>query len=174
MNEKFIQPTPARYRDGHKKIVEKVTKISGVPVIGSLHLTTPMTEGDIPEYEGDPPLPLIKPDDADEDEEGETEEVVKEMIRAQKEKKAEFVEKMAVGMKLELRLYLHMRADFSFCNQEIPAQSTYTIHYTQHDLAMAIPDLELQITLLGSLYKNFYEEATEEEKTKAESAWEQA
>ena len=174
MTANFIQHTPARYMDGHKKILEKVTKISGVTVIGSLHLTTPMTEGDIPEYEGDPPLPLIKPDDADEDEEGETEEVVKEMIRAQKEKKAEFVEKMAVGMKLELRLYLPMRADFSFCNQEIPAQSTYTIHYSQHDLAMAIPDLELQITLLGSLYKKFYEEATEEETTEAESAWEKA
>ena len=138
-----------RYQNGHKMLVQRAKKIVGVTVIGSFYLTTPLIKGELPVYEGDQePLPVIKADDADEDEEGESEEYVMEQIRLRRERRAEFLAEMASGISFELQLYLPMRVDFEFCHQFIPAQSSYLIKYTQQDLALVTPDQDRYVGLV--------------------------
>ena len=171
MGPKFIRRTPLRFLKGSKKLLERVRRIAGVTVIGSLHLVTPPIKGSIPIYETESPLPIVKADDADSDEEGESEAYVMEQIRIRKERRAEFLESMGRGFRLQLRLYVPTEAHFHFCKQTIPAQSTYLVEYGYQDLVIAVPDQDEQTVLLNSLYEVFFYEATEEQTTAAERTW---
>lgn len=171
MGPKFIQRTPIRFLKGSRKLLERVRRIAGVTVIGSLHLVTPPRKGSIPVYEKESPLPIVKADDADSDEEGESEAYIMEQIRIRKEKRAEFLESMGRGFRFQLRLYVPTEAHFHFCKQAIPAQSTYIVEYGYEDLVIAVPDQDEQTVLLNSLYDEFFYDATEEQTTVAERTW---
>jgi hypothetical protein len=182
-----------------RKICERSTKIGPVRVIASLHLISSRIKGAIPKYPGDPPLPPLRGSN-DEDEEGEDQDFIDDLIRKAAERRKTFVSDMAPAATFGISYYIFYREllYFHFTKQflshpiliellvyipqkhtflsigAIPACSKFRVILKMSDIAAVLSNIEDLTIASEALFEVFFDNASAEETLFSETVWLQA